>query len=397
MIFDVVSRVLWSALSIEESEYPQRNLVPIADVALVDGIERLCFALQFCTVFGNLEFQLLVHQEGAEIAMLVHLMVFPERVAEECLQHIVLVETAGIEAVHQVGVVEQHTSWLLGKFVAFAINHVDQPSFFQVLDVVHHCGAAHAQFLCQLAHIGHTAATGGEHVEKLLDFCQIFQFNLLHQQDVHLNHHVHVLQQVLAVVCLVEEEGVESVVQVGLEILSRIDLFVNLCGNLAMIGYDFLKRVGTQLQARGKVEKFAEGEASQVVRLHNAVEFRVFFLQPHDGRASENDFQPRVAVIAFAQLCAPVGLFEHLVDEQHLAARVVELACKFSNADVLDVKVVSVDVQTRMVVRGKMLLGILQKERGFSYAASTLDANHSVFPVDLVHQVTTHGSFQVLY
>ena len=204
-ILEYVTRLL-----IEETEKPKRNLVAFANVTLVDSIKRLGFALQFRAVFGNLELHLLINEEGAEVAMLVHLMIFPKRVAEECLQHIMLVETAWIETVHQVGIVEQHTGWLLGELVTFAINHVDQTSLFQIFDVMHHGSAAHAEFLCQLADIGNTAAARSEHIEKLLDFCQIFEFNLLHEQDIDLNHHVHVLQQVLAIVDLVKEERIES-------------------------------------------------------------------------------------------------------------------------------------------------------------------------------------------
>ncbi len=217
-----VKLLLYIIYLIKESENPKRNLVAFADVALVDGVEGFCFTLQFGAVFSNLELQLFIDEEGAEVSMFVHLMVFPKCVAEEGFQHIVLVEATWIEAVHEIGVVEKYTCWFFGEFITLSIYHVYQPSFFQIFNVVHHRGAAHPQFLCQLAYVGHAASTGGQHIEKLFDFNQIFQFYLLYQQDVHLNHHVHVLQQILAVVHFIQEEGVETVMQIRLEIFTWI-------------------------------------------------------------------------------------------------------------------------------------------------------------------------------
>lgn len=111
--------------------------------------------------------------------MLVHLVVFPKCIAEESLQHVVLVKATRVETVHEVGVVQQHTCRFLGEFVALAVNHVDKTGFFQIFDVVHHRCATHAEFLCQLADVGNTATARGEHIEKLLDFRQVFQLYLL--------------------------------------------------------------------------------------------------------------------------------------------------------------------------------------------------------------------------
>ena len=170
----------------------------------------------------NLELNLLINEEGTEVAMLVDFMVFPKRVAEEGFQYIVLIKASWIETIHQVGVVEQHAGWLLRELVALAVNHVDQSCLFEIFDVVHYCSTAHAKVLRQLAHVGNTAAAGGEHIEELLNLGQILELDLLDEQDVYLYHHIHVLQQVLAIVGLVEEEGVEAVVQVCLEIFAWI-------------------------------------------------------------------------------------------------------------------------------------------------------------------------------
>ena len=383
---------MYNIILVEESENPERNLVAFADVALVDGIERLCLALQFGAVLGNLELQLLVDEEGAEVAVLVHLVVFPERVAEEGLQHVMLVEAAGVETVHEVGVVQQHTGGFLGEFVAFPINHVDQSSLLQILDVMHHCRSRHAKFLGKLTHVRHRTTAGGQKIEQLLNLRQVLQLYTFYEKYVNLNHHIHVLEEVFRIVRVGKEERVETVVEVCLEVFARINFREDFRCNLSVVVDDFVECVRTQLQAGGEVQELAEREATQVVRLHDAVQFGILFLQTHHGRPSEDNLQAWVAVVTLTQLGAPVGLFVHLVDEQHLAARVVELACKLGDAYVLHVKVVSVDIQTRMVVGGEMFLCILQKESGFAHTASALDANHSVFPVNFVHQVTTHGS-----
>ena len=45
----------------------------------------------------NLELNLLINEEGTEVAMLVDFVVFPKRVAEEGFQYIVLIKASRIE------------------------------------------------------------------------------------------------------------------------------------------------------------------------------------------------------------------------------------------------------------------------------------------------------------
>ena len=147
----------------------------------------------------------------------------------------------------------------------------------------------------------------------------------------------------------------------------------------------------------GLRNKLSERIASEVVAFHDAVELGVFFFQPHDARACEHDFQFGVVVVAVAQLLAPVGFLEHLVDEQHFAAVLVELAGKVGNTAPLEVEVVHVHVEALAVAHIEILLGVLQKECGFSYAPRTFDANHTVAPVDFVHKASTNWCVSMLH
>ena len=179
--------------------------------------------------------------------MLVDLVVFPESVAEECLQHVMLIEASWVEAVHEVGIVQKDASRLLWELISLAVYHVDKASLFEIFDIVHDGGSAHAQLLCELADVWHAAAAGGEHVEELLYLGEVFEFYLFHKQNVHLYHHVHVLQQILAVVDFVEEEGVEAVVEIRLEVLARVDLLEYFSCYLLVVIDDFVEGVRSEL------------------------------------------------------------------------------------------------------------------------------------------------------
>ena len=149
--------------------------------------------------------------------------------------------------------------------------------------------------------------------------------------------------------------------------------------------------------ARHEVDEFAEGESAQVIRLDNSVQFGVFVFQAHHAAAGEDNLQIRVLVVALTQFGTPVGLLEHLVDEQHATAFLAELAGKVGNAVPLEVEVVHVDVQALAVVQTESLLGILQQESRLAHATGSLDAYHAVVPVDFVHQQATYRGIDVFY
>jgi len=137
-----------------------------------------------------------IDEEGHALFALAQLVVFPQIVEEEGLQHMLLFDLYGIDAVYKAGVVHHHTGGLLGEFLVLGINHVDQSRIGQILDVVHHRGTRCLYVNCQLADVGRYRAIYSQQIEQFLYLGQILQLNLLQQQNVHLYHHVHGLQQI---------------------------------------------------------------------------------------------------------------------------------------------------------------------------------------------------------
>ena len=90
-----------------------------------------------------------------------------------------------------------------------------------------------------------------------------------------------------------------------------------------------------------------------------SVEFRVFFFQPHDGRAGKYNFQVGVLVVACAQRFAPIGLFEYLVDKKHFSSSLIEFSGKIGYAATLKIEIVHVDIQARAVCP-EFLFGVLE-------------------------------------
>ena len=69
-------------------------------------------------------------------------------------------------------------------------------------------------------------------------------------------------------------------------------------GYLFVVAQDFFQRIGMELHARLQVQVFAEGEAAQVVALHDVTQFQVFFFESHDGRTGEYNLQVGETVVA---------------------------------------------------------------------------------------------------
>ncbi len=90
---------------------------------------------------------------------------------------------------------------------------------------------------------------------------------------------------------MLEEEGVETVVEIVREVFQRTDVRQDLADKVLMIGEDLLERVGAEVITGYEVEILAEGEATQVVRLDGSADLLVLFFQAHNARAGENDLQ----------------------------------------------------------------------------------------------------------
>ena len=165
------------------------------------------------------ELQFAVDQIVAVATARVHLVVLPHRVDEEGLHRLLLLYLDGVDGIEQVRVVEHDLGGLLGEVFADGVDEVQQSGISEILDIVHHGGARGLDVVGELTYVGRLLrAFLGYLVEEFLDLREILQFNLLDKQDVHLGHHVHGLQQVLAVVAMLLEEGIEAVMDIVLEI-----------------------------------------------------------------------------------------------------------------------------------------------------------------------------------
>ena len=324
-------------------------------------------------------------------------MVFPQRVNKERLHLRLHVVGDGVYRLVDVGVVQHHLGRLLGEALTDGVYHVDKARIGKVLDVVHHRGAARLYLLCQVAHVGSVGTCHGEEVEELLNLGEVLQLYLLDEQDIDLGHHVHRLEQVVCKVVVLAEQGVEAVLYVLLEILLGVDLRQYLIDYQLLVEKELVERYPTEIAARAQVEVLPEREAPEVVALHDVAQLGVFPLQAHHARTGKDNLQLGVEVVAATQLTAPVELLEHLVDEQHPAALLVELASKVSDAAPLKVEVVHVDVKAAPVRRTEPLLDILQEERGLADAARTLDAYHAGAPVYLVHKDAAHRGIAMFH
>ena len=385
--------------SIKEAEKPQGNLVARADLRVVAGVDdvgRDALAAGLLRV-DDAELQLLVDEVVVVSAPGVHLVVFPKRVDEEGLHRLLLLHLDGVDGVHEVGVVEHDLRGLLGEVLADGIDEVCQAGVGQVLDVVHDGGTAGLDVVGELAHVGCLRRTVlGNHVEELLNLREVFELDLLDEQDVYLSHHVHRLQQVLAIVALLLEEGVEAVVDVVLEVSVGRHLGQDLLDDALVVGEDLVEGVGAEGIAREQIDEFAEGETAQVVRLHDAVKFRVLILEPHDAAAGEYDVETGVEIVALTELAGPVRLLEDLVDEEHATTVAVEFSSEVGDAVALKIEVVHVDIQALTVLYVEMFLGVLQQKGGLADASGALDADHAMGPVDLVHEGAADGGIGVL-
>jgi hypothetical protein len=161
--------------------------------------------------------------------------------------------------------------------------------------------------------------------------------------------------------------------------------------------YDVIESERGEVITRLKVQKLAERKATKVIALNKAVQLWILFFQAHDAGASEDDAQTGILVVTSTQFSTPVGLFEDLVNQEHFSTSEAEFAGKIGQTAALKVKIVHVDVQAFALAHIKMLLSILEEERGLAHTSCALDAYQWLTPVNFVHQGTTHGKIRVFH
>ena len=234
-----------------------------------------------------------------------HVVVGPEGVLKERLSHVDVFHAVGVDGVHEVAVVHHDACRFFWESLVGSVDDVDEPCVGEVLDVVHDGGPAGVYLDGKLADVGCRGPFYSEEIEQLLELGQILQLDLLDEEDVHFEHHVHGFEQVLAEVAFLEEEGIESVVEVALEEVERVDASEDALGEFLVVAEDVQEAVGRQVVAGLEVEELSEGESSQVVAADESVEFGVLFLEAHDAASGEDDAQSWVLVVASPQFLGP--------------------------------------------------------------------------------------------
>ena len=102
-------------------------------------------------------------------------------------------------------------------------------------------------------------------MKKFLEFWKIAEFYLLEEENINLKHGIHILNEHLAIVLLLEEERIEAMVDVVLEIRERLDNAAYLRGYLLMVSNNLLIAVWTEVGTSYEIDVFAEREATEVV------------------------------------------------------------------------------------------------------------------------------------
>ena len=62
-----------------------------------------------------------------------------------------------------------------------------------------------------------------------------------------------------------------------------------------------------------------------------------------------------------------------------------KITCKICYSSALKIEIIHIYIEAFPVCSTKFLLCILQKKSCFAYASRSLDANHTVVPIDFIH------------
>ena len=124
----------------------------------------------------------------------VHKMIFPKRIYKKRFHDILLINSYRIDGVHKVRILHHQFGRLFRKVHSWRVNHIQQARIGKIFYIIHYRGTAGINKMCQLTDVWSLRSIYSEKVEKFLNFCQIFQFNLLNEENVYLSHHIHGFQ-----------------------------------------------------------------------------------------------------------------------------------------------------------------------------------------------------------
>ncbi len=234
--------------SIEEAEEPKWNLVVAAShLGVVAREDDVGVALDAFAAIAHVNLDVPVDAVESVSTPFVDGVVAPERIDEVGLHDILLGDGRRVDGVDEIRVVEQYGGGFLGEALVFLINKVDESGFFEILEIVHHRGARSADLFGESTHVGRGVLADGKQIEELLDALEVFELDLLDEQDVDFDHGVHRPQELLGEVAAFEEEGVVAVVEILLEILPRAHLGEDGFENALVVLEEFFEGVGTEI------------------------------------------------------------------------------------------------------------------------------------------------------
>ena len=119
--------------------------------------------------------------------------------------------------------------------------------------------------------------------EQFAQLGQGADLDLLDEQHVHLEDHVHHLQQRLGEVVWLQEERIIAMVKVLGEVLQWLDVLADLLRNLHVVFEDILERIDRQLETECNIELLAEAETTEVVGMHDIADVGIILDESHNG------------------------------------------------------------------------------------------------------------------
>ena len=263
-------------------------------------------ALHTLAAIAHLDVGVLIDTIEAVALPFVDGVVTPEGIDKETLHDGLLGNLWGVDRIEQIGIVEEDRCGLLGEVFSFFIDKIDQTCFFKILEIVHHRGARCADFFGKAADVGSGGVVHSEEVEQFLDALEIFEFDLLDEQDVDFDHCVHGAQKLLCEVAALQEEGIVSVMEVLLEILPGSYFGEDALEDRLVVFEELLESVGTEILSCAQIDVFTEGETMQPILLCKGVELGVVVFATAHRSCGIDDAQIRKTVVAFDNLLAPI-------------------------------------------------------------------------------------------
>ena len=134
------------------------------------------------------------------------------------------------------------------------------------------------------------------------------------------------------------------------------------------------------------LQVLAEGKPLHVVEQGAAAQVGRSFVDVQDGRAGEDDVQPRMVVVYQFQFACPILVFMYFVNDEVTPSPLDKVIGQVYQVVAGEIEVVGIDKERRVALQP--FLGMLQHQRGFSYAAWPYQSHQTVLPVYAVEYIT---------